>query len=180
MFSLKGWRVQEGEGPTTAFRNIEQGRGGSPKERQNETKPSLLYDCNRRNSYTTRGAVPTRIISLALAAHKDGTTAPVNNPPITCTTSMCNPSTNTLWLGLVSSSHLARDRHHLPAHSFIQWHKRMRTALQEHSLPWVLFHFTIILSFFCCFFLLNTQYFFWKDTKKKPLQNFPSLRRHTS
>jgi len=70
---------------------------------------------------------------------------------------------------------LARDRHHLPACSFIQWHKRMKTASQEHSLP----------SFFCfilrLFFFFVVGFFFQihnVSSGRKTLQNFTSLRRH--
>lgn len=66
---------------------------------------------------------------------------------------------------------LARDRHHLPECPFTQWHKRMKTALQEGLLSSFLLS---LYDFFFFFFFLNTQLFFWKET----LQNFTSLRRH--
>lgn len=125
-------------------------------------------------SYTTRGAVPPRMLLLALPALKDRTTAPANNPPITCTTSTCNPSTNTLWLGLVSSGHLARDRYYLPAGSFKQWHKRTRTVLQEHSLPSVLLHFTRTLCFHLGFFVKYT--IFLLEGPKKTSPELPILK----
>lgn len=141
--------------------------GVSNRTEQNQLLPPATT-ATKGYLYTTKGCCSQQDTLLGLSAQKDWEIR-LNPPnyPLLAPDPLKQPLQQTPGQAWAASAALARDRHHLPACSFTQWHKRMKTALQERLHP------SFFLSLYDYFFL-NTQLFFWKET----LQNFTSLRRH--
>lgn len=134
----------EGPGGRASYNCLQEhktGERGSQKEQRNETKSSLPVRLQQKVFLHNQGVLfpaghpcwvyPPRRTEKHISNLQ--TTRRLYHPHVH---SLVKQPPGRAWTALAT---FARDRQHLPACSFTQWHKRMKTALQEHSLP----------SFFC-------------------------------